>query len=143
LYFWGECFFTFLTAVLQRAQSEHQEGTEYTERVSAVLKQFLPEKQPGTRFSRNGCAGVSFRDGIASLVRAKNQLSSFDTVPEKVLDRKEASMHTGNLIDQLMAAVERVQERAEERAREEKLSYWYAVAEREMAQYDSGLAGVA
>ena len=52
-------------------------------------------------------------------------------------------MHTGNLIDQLMAAVERVQERAEERAREEKLSYWYAVAEREMAQYDSGLAGVA
>jgi hypothetical protein len=75
--------------------------------------------------------------------KGENKSPSFDTVPEKVLDSQEGSMHTGNLIDQLMAAVERAQEMAEERAREEKLSYWYAVAEREMTQYDSGLAGVA
>jgi hypothetical protein len=52
-------------------------------------------------------------------------------------------MHTGSLIEHLMAAVERAEEKAEERARQEKLAYWYTVAQREMTQLESGLAGVA
>jgi hypothetical protein len=51
-------------------------------------------------------------------------------------------MHTGNLIDQLMAAVERAEKTAEERARQEKLAHWYAVAQHEMSQFESGRAGV-
>jgi hypothetical protein len=52
-------------------------------------------------------------------------------------------MYTGKLIDELMEAVERAEERVEERSREEKLAYWYAVAQQEMAQFESSLAGVA
>jgi hypothetical protein len=65
-------------------------------------------------------------------------------------------MYTGTLIDQLIATVERTQTRAEvrtearvdlrlldTRSREEKLAYWYAVAQQEVAQFDSSLAGVA
>ena len=61
-------------------------------------------------------------------------------------------MYTGTLIDQLMDAVERTEARTEARAgmrlqdtrsQEEKLAYWYAVAQQEAAQFDSSLAGVA
>ena len=65
-------------------------------------------------------------------------------------------MYTGTLIDQLIATVERTQTRAEvrtearvdlrlldTRSQEEKLAYWYAVAQQEVAQFDSSLAGVA
>ena len=57
-------------------------------------------------------------------------------------------MYTGTLIDQLMDTVERTQARAERRAQdaltqEEKLAFWYAVAQQEAAQYESSLAGVA
>ena len=52
-------------------------------------------------------------------------------------------MYSGTLIDQLMAAVERAEEKAEDREREEKLAYWYAVSAAELAQFESALAGVA
>jgi hypothetical protein len=57
-------------------------------------------------------------------------------------------MYTGTLIDQLMDTVERTQARAHRRSQdtlsqEEKLAYWYAVAQQEVAQFESGLAGVA
>ena len=57
-------------------------------------------------------------------------------------------MYTGTLIDQLMDTVERTQARAEKRSQdaltqEEKLAFWYAVAQQEAAQFESSLAGVA
>jgi hypothetical protein len=53
-------------------------------------------------------------------------------------------MYTGTLIDELMNAVQRAEKRAlEQRSQEEKLAYWYRVAQQEMAQFDSSLAGVA
>ena len=57
-------------------------------------------------------------------------------------------MYTGTLIDQLIAAVERTEERADRRlqdtgSQEEKLAFWYAVAQQEAAQFESSLAGVA
>jgi hypothetical protein len=59
-------------------------------------------------------------------------------------------MYTGTLIDQLIATVERTEARVDSRlhlldnrSQEEKLAYWYAVAQQEVAQLDSSLAGVA
>jgi hypothetical protein len=57
-------------------------------------------------------------------------------------------MYTGTLIDQLMETVERTQARAERRSQdaltqEEKLAFWYSVAQQEAAQFESSLAGVA
>ncbi len=64
-------------------------------------------------------------------------------------------MYTGTLIDQLIATVERSEARTEARteirsdkglnasSQEEKLAYWYAVAQQEVAQFESSLAGVA
>ena len=52
-------------------------------------------------------------------------------------------MYTGTVIDELMATVERAETRADEREREDRRAYWYAVAQQEMAQFDSRLAGVA
>ena len=65
-------------------------------------------------------------------------------------------MYTGTLIDQLIATVERTEARTEvrtecrtdmrlldARSQEEKLAYWYAVAQQEVAQFESSLAGVA
>jgi len=58
-------------------------------------------------------------------------------------------MYTGTLIDQLIATVERTEATTDvrlpedERSQEEKLAYWYAVAQLEIAQLDSSLAGVA
>ena len=60
-------------------------------------------------------------------------------------------MYTGTLIDQLIATVERTSARSdtkslrllENQTQEEKLAYWYAVAQQEVAQLDSSLAGVA
>ncbi len=52
-------------------------------------------------------------------------------------------MYTGTLIEELIATVDRAEETADERAQEEKLAYWYRVAEAELAQFESGLAGVA
>jgi hypothetical protein len=58
--------------------------------------------------------------------------------------------YTGTLIDELIATVERTEARADarlrlldDRSQEEKLAYWYAVAQQEVAQLDSSLAGVA
>ena len=60
--------------------------------------------------------------------------------------------YTGTLIDELIATVERTEARTEARAdrrlqdlrsQEEKLAYWYAVAQQEVAQFESSLAGVA
>jgi hypothetical protein len=60
-------------------------------------------------------------------------------------------MYTGTLIDELIATVERTESRIDNRSlrlldnrsQEEKLAYWYLVAQREVAQLDSSLAGVA
>ena len=61
-------------------------------------------------------------------------------------------MYTGTLIDQLIATVERTEAPTEARvdrrlqdtrSQEEKLAYWYAVAQQEVAQVESSLAGVA
>ncbi len=65
-------------------------------------------------------------------------------------------MYTGTLIDQLIATVERTEAQTEARteirsdmrlldtrSQEEKLAYWYAVAQQEVAQFESSLAGVA
>jgi hypothetical protein len=60
-------------------------------------------------------------------------------------------MYTGTLIDELIATVERTEARVDNRSlrlldsrsQEEKLAYWYSVAQREVAQLDSSLAGVA
>jgi hypothetical protein len=52
-------------------------------------------------------------------------------------------MYTGTVIDELVAAVERAETRVDEREREDRLAYWYAIAQQELAQFDSSLAGVA
>ena len=57
-------------------------------------------------------------------------------------------MYTGTLIDELIATVERTAARAaarlqDNRSQEEKLAYWYAVAQQEVAHFESSLAGVA
>jgi len=52
-------------------------------------------------------------------------------------------MYTGTLIDDLISAVEQAQGRMDERVLEEKLEYWYVVAQRELAQFESDFAGVA
>ncbi len=56
-------------------------------------------------------------------------------------------MYTGTLIDDLIATVERAEEHtndpAPDHAQEEKLAYWYAVSQAELAQFSSQLAGVA
>ncbi|MGC2185630.1 MAG: hypothetical protein WA637_20350 [Terriglobales bacterium] len=63
-----------------------------------------------------------------------------------------ATKYTGTLIDELIATVERTEARTEvrsdrllpdTRSQEEKLAYWYAVAQQEVAQFESSLAGVA
>ena len=53
-------------------------------------------------------------------------------------------MYTGTLIDELMATVERTEKHSVHvRSQEEKLAYFYNVAQSELAQYESELAGVA
>ena len=60
-------------------------------------------------------------------------------------------MHTGTLIDELIATVERTESRIDKRSlrlldsrsQEERLAYWYGVAQQEVAQLDYNLAGVA
>jgi hypothetical protein len=53
-------------------------------------------------------------------------------------------MYTGTLIDELMATVERTEKHAVHvRSQEEKLAYFYNVAQSELARYESELAGVA
>jgi uncharacterized protein YccT (UPF0319 family) len=57
-------------------------------------------------------------------------------------------MYRGTLIDELIATVEQTEACADRRlqemsSQEEKLAYWYAVAQQEVAQFESSLAGVA
>ena len=60
-------------------------------------------------------------------------------------------MYTGTLIDELIATVERTESRSssrslrllDNRSQEVKLAYWYALAQQEVANADSNLAGVA
>ncbi|MGZ4732664.1 MAG: hypothetical protein ACXVZH_11035 [Terriglobales bacterium] len=56
------------------------------------------------------------------------------------------------MIDELIATVEQTEARTEvrsdrllqdTRSQEEKLAYWYAVAQQEVVQFESSLAGVA
>lgn len=52
-------------------------------------------------------------------------------------------MYSGNLINDLISTVEQTQNKAEERIRQEKLAYWYELAQYELSQFESKLAGVA
>jgi hypothetical protein len=55
-------------------------------------------------------------------------------------------MYTGTLINDLMDTVAWVEDNIRKQTHgeeEEKLQYWYAVAQSEMAQFESSLAGVA
>ncbi len=53
-------------------------------------------------------------------------------------------MHNGTLIEQLMATVERTEKRVmQASSAEEKLAYFYTVAQSELARFESSLAGVA
>jgi len=53
-------------------------------------------------------------------------------------------MYTGTLIDELMKAVERSEKRfLQSQAEEEKLAYFYSVAQSELLQVESQLLGVA
>jgi hypothetical protein len=53
-------------------------------------------------------------------------------------------MHNGTLIEQLMATVERTEKRVMQvSSLEEKLAYFYTVAQSELAQFEANLAGVA
>jgi hypothetical protein len=52
-------------------------------------------------------------------------------------------MYTGNLIGDLFEKVERAEARADEYSLEQKLAHWYAVAQQELAQFESTLAGAA
>jgi hypothetical protein len=88
--------------------------------------------------------GESFRDGIASHTKGENKkLPSLDAVPERAEGRRRQEMYTGTLINDLMATVERVESRARQQSQEDRLAYWYALAQQEMAQFESTLAGVA
>ena len=54
-------------------------------------------------------------------------------------------MYTGSLINDLMNTVAQAEDnvRTETHAEQEQLQYWYTVAQDEMAQFKSSLAGVA
>jgi hypothetical protein len=53
-------------------------------------------------------------------------------------------MYTGTLIDELTKAVERAERRSlQASSPEEKLAYFYSVAQSELAQFESQLQGVA
>jgi len=85
--------------------------------------------------------------------KGETQFSTFLSMPSRreIEGRKGPTMHTGTLIDELIATVERTESRVDncslrlldDRSQEEKLAYWYLVAQREVAQLDSSLAGVA
>jgi hypothetical protein len=60
-----------------------------------------------------------------------------------VVGLEEKKMYTGTLINDLISTVERTQTRADERVRKEKLSFWYLLAECEMATLETDLVGVA
>jgi hypothetical protein len=52
-------------------------------------------------------------------------------------------MYKGTLMDELLEKVERAEARADEYSREQKLAHWYAVAQQELAQFESSFAGAA
>ncbi|HKS73980.1 MAG TPA: hypothetical protein VJQ82_12345 [Terriglobales bacterium] len=52
-------------------------------------------------------------------------------------------MYSGNLIDQLLAAVERAEQRASERSEAALLEQFYAISAQELSQLDHDLVGVA
>jgi len=53
-------------------------------------------------------------------------------------------MYTGTLIEDLMKTVETAERRSlQVRSQEEKLAYFYAVAQSEITQYEMSLAGAA
>jgi hypothetical protein len=61
-----------------------------------------------------------------------------------VVGKKGETMHSGTLIDQLMATVERTEKRVMQvSSPEDKLTYFYTMAQSELAQFEANLAGVA
>ncbi len=100
-------------------------------------------RRAGTEFQVEVIA--IFRDGIASHDPWGDRYNrTFSRRrPEKVT--REATMYSGSLIDELITTVERAEESALEETyiHDERVAYWYSVAQQELAQFDSGLAGVA
>jgi len=52
-------------------------------------------------------------------------------------------MYSGNLIDQLMAAVERAEARTAEQSEAARLEQFYAISAQELSQLEHDLLGVA
>jgi hypothetical protein len=52
-------------------------------------------------------------------------------------------MYTGNLIDQLVATVERAEARIYQQSEAAQLEHWYAVSAQELSQLEHDLLGVA
>ncbi len=100
--------------------------------------------RPGGSKTRRYTSQQGFRDGIASHLKGENKIYLLSMPSRR--SRKVAEVGTctpGTVIDELTAVVERAETRADEREREDRLAYWYAVAQQELAQADSSLAGVA
>jgi uncharacterized protein YccT (UPF0319 family) len=54
-------------------------------------------------------------------------------------------MYTGTLINDLISAVEHTEKQIPQnmRSQEDKLAYWYSIAQRELSHIDLNLTGVA
>jgi hypothetical protein len=104
---------------------------------------FLGDKSPR---NDNGLGKTGFRDGIAYLSRAK---TNFHLLLRCRSGEGSGwaggnTMYTGTLIDELTNAVERAERRSlQARSPEEKLAYFYAVAQSELAQHEPQLQGAA
>ena len=88
-----------------------------------------------------------FRGGIASQKIGRNFKHLLnDAAPEKVLwvGKEDLPMFMGTVIDELIATVERAEERThveQSLIEDERLTYFYTLSQQEMAQFE--LAGVA
>jgi hypothetical protein len=87
----------------------------------------------------------SFRSSIASTPKGETTNHLLSILLRRVLKlgRNEDTMYTGTLIDDLITTVERA-EKCSQRllSPEEKLAHFYQVAQLELAQLESSLAGV-
>jgi len=87
----------------------------------------------------------SFRNGVASLLRAKHKpLFRRRSGEVLVVGRNEEKMYTGTLIEDLMKCVERSERRSrQEYSQEEMVANFYTVAQSELTQLEPQLLGVA
>jgi len=87
------------------------------------------------------CHSELFADALARREHARNLHFKTKVL---VVGRKEETMYTGTLIEDLMKAVETAERRSlQARSEEEKLAHFYAVAQSELTQSETLLAGAA